>query len=161
MRKPIIIQPHNMELKKYSITIRPIKKFSDPKEVQIDLDADYLITKNHPDTSIHNDRVMPMVVFGDFCKILKAKTKCFKAIDDSHFWVSGYYAIYFYLKTEKDRLKMKRLVKEAVIESGGFMTFEAWYEHHGKKTTRILQFNGTGSGINMTYSNLPESIAFL
>lgn len=147
--------------KPWSLTIRTKERFADPRILQINLDADYLITKNHPDKSIHSDRVMPMIAFGDFCKIIKRKTKCFKQIDDSHFWVSGYYAIYFYLKSDKDRMKIKKLVRDAVIESGGFMTFDKWYAEHNKKRTRILQYNGTGSGITNTYSNLPESIAFL
>ncbi len=143
----------------FIVTIRKKEKWADPRELQIDVDPDWVNTSKHPDKSIHSDRVMPFIDFGKFCTLLKGKTKTFKAVNDSHFWVSGYYALHFYLKSAKDRLKIKKFVKEAVVESGGFMKFENWYEQHNKKHTRIIQFNGTGSSITKTSDNL--SVAFL
>lgn len=160
MRKEIKINEHII-LKPWFLTVRKKERFADPRIMQIDLDADYLITKAHPDKSIHSDRVMPLKKTKDFISILRRKTRTFKAFDDTHFWVAGYYALHFYLKSEKDRSKMKKIVSEAVKEAGGFMDFDSWYEMHNKKNCRILQYNGTGSGITQTYSNLPESIAFL
>lgn len=143
------------------ITLRRKEKYADPRILYVELTADHLHTKNHPDTSIHNDRVMPLVSIKKFCSKLRAKTRTFKTIDDSHFWVSGYYCLRFYLKSAKDRAKIKKLVAEALSESGGFMGFDAWYEKHTGGHTRILQYNGSGSGITNTYSNLPDIIAFL
>ncbi len=145
----------------HKISIRKKQRYSDPRELQIDLDADCVSTDNHPDISIHGGRVMPMVDYEKFCKILSQKTKTFKEIDSSHFWVSGYYALYFYVKCKKDGLKIKKLVAEAIIESGGFMSFDDWYVEHNKKHTRIIQFNGTGRGICKTYDSGRTRIAFL
>lgn len=154
------MQMENVVLKPWNLTLRPIEKYTDPRCIQIDLAADYVITKNHPDESIHSDRVMPLVSLKKFLSILHRKTKTFKTIDNSHFWVSGYYALYFYAP-KKDRGRVKKLVKEAVIESGGCMLFDEWYKQHNKNRTSIVQYNGTGSGIAQTYSNLPERVAFL
>lgn len=160
MKKQIQVNEHII-LRPWTVSMRKKERYEDPRYMQIDLDADYLITKAHPDTSIHSDRVMPLKNIKRFIGHLRRATKTLKHFDDSHFWVSGYYAIHFYLKSEKDRLKIKKLVSDAVNKSGGFMGFDTWYAQHNKKHCRIVQYNGTGSGIKQTYSNTPEHIAFL
>lgn len=152
---------NNITVKKWSVSIRKRERYADPRAIQIDLDADYVNTSQHPDSSIHSDRVMPLLNPKKFCSILRSKTKTFKYIDNSHFWVSGYYALYFYMKDKRDSRRIKKLVVEAVKESGGFMSFDDWYKQHNKKNTSIIQFAGSGSGIQCIDSNITERIAFL
>lgn len=64
----------NITVKKWTLSMRPIEKYTDPRQMQIDLATDYVITKNHPDTTIHNDRVMPLNSFKTFLSILKLHT---------------------------------------------------------------------------------------
>jgi hypothetical protein len=151
----------NITIRPGSITIRKRKRYSDPRALQIDLDTDWVNTKEHPDKSIHSDRVMPMANMKKFLSLIKRKTKTFRGIDASHFWVSGYYALYFYMQSKNDSRKIKQIVQAAYKESGGSMSFDAWYIEHNKKHTRIMQYNGTGSGITKTYDNLPNHIAYL
>lgn len=151
----------NVTTRKWSVELRAKERFADPRICQVDLNPDWVNTSQHPDKSIHSDRVMPMVNYGKFCRILMRKTKTLRQIDDSHFWVSGYYAIYFYLASKKDRMKIKSIVRAAVIESGGFMNFDNWYKEHAKPRMRMVQYNGTGRGITQTSNNLHNHIAFL
>ena len=127
----------------WSISIIKNEIYHDVRYVQIDLSAPSIDTSKHSDKSVHNDRVMPLVDIQKLSDMLDKKTKAYKGMDNSHFWVSGYYAIYFHVRGKKDRIKIKKIVKDAVIESGGFMSWNDWYKEHQK-----------GSGMTIIMSDL-------
>lgn len=132
----------------YKISIVKQPRWSDPRHVKIDIDFPIVDTTGITEKS-NSNRVMPMRKMGGFFSLLKRKTKTFKYADYSHYWVSGYIQLDFYLKTKADRIKLKTMVKEAIDKSGGFQTLDEWLENHNanKKRTKIFTFNGTGSQI--------------
>lgn len=151
----------NITIRLGCITIRKRERFADPRKLQIDVDTDSVNTSQHADVSIHSDRIMPLANQGKFFNLIKRKTKTFCGADDSHYWVSGYFALYFYMKSKNDSRRIKKIVQDAYNESGGSMAFSEWYAKHNKKHMRILQLNGTGSGIHTTFDTFRNNIAFL
>ena len=88
-----------------------------------------------------------------FVRYLRRHTKTLIEVDGSHFWVSGYYAVHFYLKSKKDRAKMKRLVQEAIQAAGGFMTLGYWLSvRKGRQSNRFVGASGSGSNIRLVGS---------
>jgi hypothetical protein len=132
----------------YKVSIAKQPKWSDPREMKIDVDFPVVDTSDITEKGKSN-RVMPMRKMGKFFSLLSRKTKTFKSYDISHFWVSGYIQLDFYLKSTKDRVKIKKMVTECIEISGGFQTLEEWIKNHEteKKRTKIFVFAGTGSSI--------------
>lgn len=132
----------------YKISIVKQPRWSDPRHVKIDIDFPVVDTTGITEQS-NSNRVMPMRKMGTFFSLLKRKTKTFKDADISHYWVSGYIQLDFYLKSKAHRNALKPIVKECIEKSGGFQTISEWLEKHeqNKKRPKIFAFGGTGSQI--------------
>lgn len=132
----------------YKITMAKQPKWSNPKCIKVDIDFPVADTTDLTCPG-KSSRVMPLNKMGKFFTLLRRKTKTFKSADISHYWVSGYIQLEFDLRSVNDRKKIKGLVKECIINSGGFMTLDQWLEKHHtqKKKCKIFAFAGTGSGI--------------
>lgn len=131
---------------KVSIVKQP--KWSDPRQMKVDIDFPIVDTSDITEKGKSN-RVMPLRKMGRFFALLHRSTKTFKAYDISHFWVSGYIQLDFYLKSTNDRVKIKKIVTDCILKSGGFMTLDEWLDNHNKekKRTKIFVYAGSGSGI--------------
>lgn len=136
------------------ITIRPLERYGDPRKYQIDIDAPIVEMANLlpplKNGELECERVMPLLNQEKFVRLLRRKTKLFAAIDDSHFWVSSYYALYFSGRSPLNRTRIRALVKQCLEESGGFMKPEEWIavkEH--RKGGRVMIASGTGSHMQL------------
>ena len=134
-------------MEKYKLSFCKTKKWANPKAIKIDLDFPCVDTSSILQEG--SNRVMPMVAMGRFFSLLRKRTKTFKYADISHFWVSGYIQLEFDLKDITLKKSLKKIVKECVTASGGFLTLEQWYEKHKaeKNKCKIFAFAGTGSQI--------------
>jgi hypothetical protein len=138
----------------YTIELRRLGKYDDPRRCQVDLDAPQeevaqLITdgplKNREEEPA---RVMPLRDVERFVRLLGAATRTFESLDASHFWVSGYYGIVFESNRPVDRARVKGIVRRAVEQAGGFMTAEEWCAAQGaRKGGKVVVACGSGSNI--------------
>lgn len=149
---------------KEKVTIAPRKRYEDPRIIQVNVDMPLIWCygkEGWDGKSPDENRVMSLRNLKKFVKEIQKRTRTIKDMNDSHYWVSGYLEVWFYMKSKGDRKMTKRIVQEALKESGGFMTWEEWLKEHKRPKMQMWSFHGTGSNIQGGMINSNSVIPFL